>query len=570
MRPAATALALALLAWAAPAPALAAETSAAPATAADAPFWFVDTAAAAGLTAPTWCGSRAKPHILESGGSGLAFFDYDGDGDLDLYLVNAWRLEDGRVAERGRNRLYRNRGDGNFDDVTETAGVGDDGWGDGVAVGDADGDGQLDLFVTNFGPDVLYLNRGDGTFARTDSSSGGPGLPGWSTGAVFFDPDLDGDEDLFVTAYIDCTLPQVLAAKPTLEWQGQPVMLGPFGYEGAENRYFENLGGGRFRDATQAAGLVDAGKYYSFGVEAVDVDGDADLDLYVANDSNPNYLYQNDGKGHFQEVGLWSGAALDGGGNAQGGMGVTAGDTDGDGDPELVVTNFWSDATTLYRNEGEALFTDVARETGVAEPSFMPVEWGTTLSDLDLDGDLDLVIVNGHIYPQADAVPAAGPGYKQRNLLLANQRGQFTDATAVAGPGFAVVESSRGLAVGDADDDGDLDLAISNMDVPPTLLRNDTSRRGRHWLLVDAPGAIRVEARAGGARWVRHRILGGSYLSASDQRFHFGLGAAERLDLLIVEYPGGESVQSKHVDVDRIVQLAPRKGRKPAAAPPAP
>ena len=226
----------------------------------------------------------------------------------------------------------------------------------------------------------------------------------------------------------------VLAAKPTLEWQGQPVMKGPFGYEGAENRFFENLGGGRFRDATAAFGLVDAGKFYSFGVEALDVDGDADLDLYVANDSNPNYLYLNDGKGRFQEVGLWSGAALDAGGNAQGGMGVGAGDTDGDGDPELLVTNFWSDATTLYRNEGEALFTDVARATGVAEPSFMPLEWGTTLSDLDLDGDLDMVIANGHIYPQADNVPAAGPGYKQRNLLLANERGQFTDVTSAAGP----------------------------------------------------------------------------------------------------------------------------------------
>ncbi len=249
-------------------------------------------------------------------------------------------------------------------------------------------------------------------------------------------------------------------------------------------------------------------------------------------------------------------------------MGVGAGDTDGDGDPELLVTNFWSDATTLYRNEGEALFTDVARTTGVAEPSFMPLEWGTTLSDLDIDGDLDLVIVNGHIYPQADNVPAAGPGYKQRNLLLANQGGQFTDVTSAAGPGFAVVESSRGLAVGDVDEDGDLDLAISNVDAVPTLLRNDTSRRGRHWLLVDAPGAIRVEARAGEARWVRHRIVGGSYLSASDPRFHFGLGAVERLDMLIVDYPGGASVSWRNVGLDRILQLPARTVVKTATASP--
>ena len=552
MRPAALAVALALLAGGAPAGAVEGEAPA------DAPFWFVDTAAASGLTTPTWFGSRSKPHILESGGAGLALLDYDADGDLDLYLVGAWRLEDGRVAERGRNRLYRNRGDGGFEDVTDAAGVGDDGWGNGVAVGDADGDGRLDLFVTNFGPDVLYRNRGDGTFERSDSSSGGPGLAGWSTGAVFFDADRDGDEDLFVVAYIDCTLEEVLTAKPTLEWQGQAVMLGPFGLEGAEDRYFENLGGGRFRDATEASGLVDAGNFYGFGVEALDVDGDADLDVYVANDSNPNYLFLNDGRGRFQEMGLWSGAALDGGGNAQGGMGVAAGDSDGDGDPELVVTNFWKDATTLYRNEGEALFTDVARETGVAEPSFMGLEWGTTLSDLDLDGDLDMVIVNGHIYPQADAVPEAGPGYKQRNLLLANQGGSFGDVTAASGPGFAVVESSRGLAMGDVDNDGDLDLAISNMDATPTLPRNDTARRGRHWLLVDAPGAVRVEARAGAARWVRHRIAGGSYLSASDPRFHFGLGAVERIDSLTVVYPDGRVVRSGGVAVDRILRLPAR------------
>ena len=553
----AAALALALLAGAAPGRVHAGEGASPPAAPPDAPFWFVDTAAEAGLTAPTWCGSEGKPHILESGGSGLALLDYDADGDLDLYLVNAWRLEGGEVAERGRNRLYRNRGDGVFEDVTEAAGVGDDGWGNGVAVGDADGNGELDLFVTNFGPDVLYTGRGDGTFARADSASGGPGMAGWSTGAAFFDPDLDGDEDLYVAAYIDCTLQDVLGARPTLEWQGKAVMLGPFGLEGEADRYFENLGGGRFREASGAAGLVDAGEFYGFGVEALDVDGDLDLDLYVANDSNPNYLFLNDGTGRFQEVGLWSGAALDGRGNAQGGMGVAAGDSDGDGDPELVVTNFWRDFSTLYRNDGPALFADIARESGVGEASFMPLSWGTTLSDLDLDGDLDLVIVNGHIYPQADEVPEAGPGYKQRNLLLANQGGRFTDATGEAGPGFAVVESSRGLAAGDVDNDGDLDLAISNVDAPPTLTRNDTARRDRHWLLVEAPGAVRVEARAGGQRWVRHRIHGGSYLSESDPRFHFGLGAAARLDELLVEYPGGRRLRAVDVAIDRILRIAP-------------
>jgi len=227
-------------------------------------FAFVE---AEGVPTVTWCGRRDKPHLLESGGSGLALFDYDGDGDLDLYFVNGWRLDGEKIVERGRNALYRNKGDGTFEDVTGAAGVGDDGWGCGVAVGDVDGDGDPDLFVTNFGPDVLYVNRGDGTFERAKDP---PGIDGWSTGAVFFDADGDGDEDLFVGAYVDCTLDEVLRAKPTLDWHGRKVMLGPFGLNGKRNAYFENTGGGRFVEATAKAGLADAGDFFSFGVAALE------------------------------------------------------------------------------------------------------------------------------------------------------------------------------------------------------------------------------------------------------------------------------------------------------------
>jgi hypothetical protein len=512
---------------------------------------FEDVAAAAGLTAPTWCGRPEKPHILESNGTGLALFDYDGDGDLDLYLVNGWRLEGARVAERGENRLYRNRGDGTFEEVTARAGIGDDGWGTGVGVGDVDGDGSPDLVVTNFGPDVVYRNRGDGSF---EPLAGGPGIDGWSAGAVLFDADGDGDEDLYLTAYIDATLDEVLTAEPDLDWEGLKVMRGPFGLEGLGNRYFENLGRGRFRDATVGAGLEDVGLYYSFGVAALDLDGDLDLDLYVANDSNPNYLYENDGTGRFREVGLWSGAALDTMGNAQAGMGLAVADLEGDGLPEILVTNFYKDVSTVYRNLGDLVFEDVTRALALAESTYAPLSWGTAFADLDLDGDLDLFIANGHIYPQADLAPAAGTSFRQRNLLLANEGGVFRDVSDAAGPGLQVTEVSHGLAAGDLDGDGDLDLAVSNIDAPPTLLRNDSPPAGA-WLMVAAPRALRVDVEAGGRRRVGHRVLGGSYLSASDPRFHFGLGRAERIERLTIVRPGGARTGYLDPPADRLLVL---------------
>ena len=521
------------------------------ADAAAAELRFTDIAAAAGVTAPTWCGREEKPHIMESNGTGLAVVDYDLDGDLDLYLVNGWRLEGSEIAERGVNRLYRNDGGGTFADVTERAGVGDDGWGSGVGVGDIDGDGAPDLMVTNFGADVLYRNRGDGTF---EAIADGPSIEGWSAGAVLFDADGDGDRDLYLTAYIDCTMEEVLHAEPELDWEGLKVMLGPFGLEGLGNAYFENLGQGRFREATKEAGLEDAGLYYSFGVAALDLDGDYDLDLYVANDSNPNYVYDNQGDGTFQEVGLWSGAALDAMGNAQAGMGLAAGDLESDGLPDLLVTNFYKDTSTIYRNLGQFIFEDVSRQMALTEATFMPLSWGTTLSDLDLDGDLDVFVANGHIYPQADLAPQAGTSFRQRNLLLANEGGSFRDVSAAAGPGLAVEEVSHGLAVGDLDGDGDLDLSVSNVDAPPTLLRNDSPPAGA-WLMVSAPEALRVDVEAGERRWVRHRIVGASFLSESDPRFHFGLGPVERIDRLEVVWAGGRRTVYLRPPSDRLLSL---------------
>jgi hypothetical protein len=515
------------------------------------PFHFVEIASKAGLYRPVWCGRPEKPHLLESGGSGLALFDCDQDGDLDLYLVQGWKLSGATVVEKGRNALYRNRGDGTFEDVTEHSGAGDDSWGCGVAVGDVDGDGDLDLFASNFGPDRLYLNRGDGTFTTAPDP---PGIDGWSTGATLFDADGDGDLDLYVTAYVDSTLEEVLGAEPTLDWKERKVMKGPFGLPGLQNCYFQNLGGGCFREATKEAGLEDRGSYYSFTAIAVDLDVDLDLDLYVANDSNPNYLYRNDGTGHFEEIGLWSGAALDLTGAAQAGMGVAVGDIDDNLLPDIFVTNFAEDASTLYRNLGNCLFVDDTRRLGLRELTYAPLSWGTLLEDFDLDGDLDLFIANGHIYPQADAAPKSGTSYRQANLLLAREESRFVDESGNAGPGLKVVESSRGAAAGDFDGDGDLDLAVSNVDATPTLLRNDTIARGS-WLLVDAPGALRVLLESGGRQRMRAATYGGSYVSASDMRFHFGLGPVTSIERVTVVWPRGEQTVLEGVRPNRVLRV---------------
>jgi len=543
-------------------------------------FRFVDVAARAGLGRVILAGRPEKDHVLDSAGTGVAFLDFDRDGRLDAYVVNAWSLDGATVTARGRNALYRQRADHTFEDVTDAAGVGGEGeWGAGVAVADYDNDGWADIFVTTFGRNVLYRNLGDGRFTNVAPALGLE-TPGWNTAAVFFDADGDGWLDLYIAQYIDCTLEDVLKAERTLSWRGlEKVAFGPFGLKGAPDRFFRNVAG-RFVDATDEAGMKDLALGFGFAARAADFDDDGDLDLYVANDSDPNYLYRNDGTGHFREVGVMSLCAFDGKGAAQASMGLATGDVDGDGILDLFVSNFSEDFKTLYKGLGDGFFSDVSAETGVGPAVYRQLSWGAALADFDNDADLDLVIANGHIYPQIDRHPEIIGTYRQRASLLENRRGQvpagagetlFRDVTAEAGPGFDVARAHRGLAVGDFDDDGRLDILMSALDGPPVLLRNEGASGA--WLTVacEIPGGTavpvgtKVTITAGGRRQTRDVASGDSYVSTHDPRLHFGLGRTEMVDEVLVQWPDGTrtlrtNVRARQILVVRKEEKSPTGG----------
>jgi len=531
-------------------------------------FEFVDVAAAAGLTRVLHAGRPGKDHLLDSAGTGAAWLDFDLDGHLDVYLVNGWLLDGDQVVARGENALYRNDGQGGFVDVTRQAGVTGEGrWGSGVAVADYDDDGFPDLLVTNFGKNLLYRNRGDGTF-EDRAAEAGVEAPGWNTGAAFFDADQDGDLDLYIAAYIDVSVESVLEAERTLVWKGlAQVAVGPFGLPGAADHFFLSDGRGGFHEATAEAGLADRALGYGFGVRALDLEPDGDLDLYVANDSDANYVYRNEGQGRFREIGMWAGAAFDEHGAAQAGMGVAAGDPNGDGLLDLFVTNFSEDFSTLYLGDGRGFFEDASLDSGVGPATHRPLSWGTVFADLDCDGDQDLVVANGHIYPQVDEHPEQQQSYGQVDLLLENLGGarfpRFRPVSDQAGPGFQLKRSSRGLAAGDYDNDGDLDLLITALDSPPALLRNE-SRRGS-WLTVILevpPGGgtaigTRVLVRAGERTLLRDCASSGSYLSAHDPRLHFGLGRHAVAEQVEVRWPDGQITRLEYVPAGQFLRISP-------------
>ena len=506
--------------------------------------------------------SPEKRYIVESMSGGVALIDYDNDGDLDLYLVNSLTVDMVKSGGRTRSALYRNDGGWKFVDVTDRAGVGDIGWGMGAAVGDYDNDGFDDLYVTCLGANRLLRNGGDGTF-KDVTDRAGVGDPRWSTGAAFFDYDNDGRLDLFVTNYVDFDvnrLPEFGKGR-TCQYKGVPVQCGPRGLPGAGDSLYHNNGDGTFTDVSKRAGVSDPQGFYGLGVLCADFDEDGWVDVYVANDSTPNFLYRNQGDGTFKEVGFVSGTAVNENGSEQGSMGVTAGDYDHDGRLDVFVTNFADEYNTLYRGGPRLSFADVSYAAKVAEVALPLVGWGTKFFDYDNDGWVDLFVANGHVYPQLE-------NYRQRKLLHRNNRdGTFTEVAAQAGAPLLEQRVGRGVAFGDLDDDGDVDLVVGDLDGPPQVLRNDGGSANNAVVVKtvgtksnrDGIGA-RVRVVSGDLTQVDEVRSGGSYVSQSDLRLHFGLGSRAKVDLIEVRWPGGAVDKITGAAANRVLTVKEGQG----------
>jgi hypothetical protein len=503
-----------------------------------------------------------KRYIVESMSGGVAVFDYDNDGYLDIYFVNS--LTVGLLKSNGKTRsaLYHNNGNGSFTDVTDKAGVGDIGWGMGVAVADYNNDGFDDLYVTCVGPNHLFKNNGNGTFSDVTQKAQ-VGDPRWSAGAAFVDYDNDGYVDLFVSNYVAFDfnkLPEFGKSK-LCQYKGVPVQCGPRGLPGDGDTLYHNNGDGTFTDVTKKAGVTDPEGYYGMGVICSDFDQDGLIDIYVANDSTPNFYYHNNGDGTFKDLGFTSGTAVNENGSEQGSMGVTVGDYDHDGKLDLFVTNFDDDYNTLYHNDGRNSFTDVSYAAKVAAVSLPYVGWGTKFFDYDNDGWVDLFVANGHVYPQI-------PTYRQRNFVHKNNRdGTFTEIGAELGAPFLQKRAGRGVAFGDLDNDGDVDVVINNLDGAPQLLRNDGGNANNSVLIKtigvksnrDGIGA-RIKIVSGDLTEIDEVRSGDSYISQSDLRLHFGLERRTKIDLIEIRWPSGMIEAIKDANVNKILTVKEGQG----------
>jgi len=526
-------------------------------------------------------GSPTKDYIFEVPSGGVAIFDYDGDGLPDIYILNGSTMAAMQGKEKPpRAALYHNLGNWKFEDVTDKAGVANERWGMGVAIGDYDNDGRPDIYVGNFGVSRLYHNNGDGTFTDVAEKLG-VARKGWSTGATWGDYDGDGRLDLFVPGYAEIDLNNLPpnpseASKPGgvgqnfCQFRGVAVMCGPRGLPGESDTLYHQKADGTFEDVSVKAGVNDPQKYYGFSSAFVHVNEDNLLDLIVVNDSTPKQLYINKGDGTFEETGYPSGVALNENGREQAGMGLAVGDYDNDGRVDFHITNFSDDSNVLYHNDGDGNFTDVTFQAGLGEVTIPFLGWGTAFLDYDNDGWKDLIVANGHVYPTVDD-HQWGTSYAQQALLFHNLRnGKFERIGAAPGSGLAQAWCARGLAVGDLDGDGRLDVVINNADSKPTILRNVSTPVG-HWLELqlvgdvskksprDAIGAI-VYVTTGKIRQRQDVVSGSSYASQNDMTLHFGLGAATTVDKIEIKWPDGLTETVQIPGVDRKLTVVESKG----------
>jgi len=524
---------------------------------------FQDVTEKAGLKALIIAGGEKKNYVLEVNGSGACWFDYDNDGYMDLYLVNGAtlaELQGKKPVQLHRNYLFRNNRNGTFTDVTDAAHVPGSGWGFGCVAADYDNDGNSDLFIANFGPNILYRNNGNGTFTNATERAGLGGGNIWHAGAAFGDYDGDGYVDIYVSGYLDFDIynPEL----KTCEYRGVTVhACGPMGYRGAPDALYHNNGDGTFTDVTRKAGVVDKNLYFGFTVIFDDFDGDGKPDIFVANDSNPNYFYRNKGDGTFEEIGIQAGLAMNADGKEMSSMGVAVGDYDNDGRMDLFVTTFANDNYVLFHNQGGGFFEDQSYQSGIAEPTIPHLGWATFFLDYDNDGLKDLFAANGHVYPEVDGKIAES--YRQPLQLFRNTgKGKFAEVSRDSGFTGMPWRSARGGAYCDYDNDGDIDILVSNIDDRPQLLENAGGNR-QHWLELkligtssnrDAIGA-QVKIEASGLVQYDHVRAGGSFLSGNDPRLHFGLGERSSVDRIEIRWPSGKIERLPGINSNQIVTV---------------
>jgi hypothetical protein len=535
----------------------------------DFPVSFVDIASRAGLTEPViYGGVEKKRYIIETNGSGVAFFDYDNDGWTDVLLLTGTRLEGFPKGKEPTNRLFHNNHNGTFTDVTERAGLRRGGWASSVCIGDYDNDGNEDLYITSWGQNVLYHNNGDATFTDVTQKAGlATRGTRWGSGCTFVDYDRDGKLDLFVANYLKFDL----AAAPdpgkgaNCTWKGVPVNCGPKGLPTDANLLYRNNGDGTFRDVSEASGIAKVQGRYSMTATTTDFDNDGWTDIYVACDSTASTLYRNNHDGTFTDVAIEAGCAYNEDGNAQAGMGVAVGDYNGDGLLDIFKTHFSDDLPALYKNSGRGFFEDASRAAGFEHTRF--VEWGTGFADFDNDGWPDIMIATGSVYPEVEKVFKEYPHRTTRLVYQNLGNGRYKDVTAQTGPGVMSLKSSRGCAFGDFDNDGDIDVLVMNMNEPPLLLRNDyNNERGRgpnNWLTVELTGTksnrsaigARVIVRNGANLQAQEVSSQSSYYSHNDRRLHFGMGTSPKADQIEVRWPNGQTETIKDVAANQFVKI---------------